>query len=134
MLNKRRQVLLQDEITSTQAMQWRMHTNATVTVDANDGTSATLKIGDKTLQMKLLSPSGASFARADPVRFQSDPATPDNAADPLNPTVSVVTIDLAAGTQNIQVLFSPQWDGMAAGDFVTPPSVALDQWSLKSHN
>ena len=51
-----------------------------------------------------------------------------------NPTVTVVTIVLPAGQYSIQVLFNPQWPGMAASDFVTPPSVPLTQWTLTSHN
>jgi hypothetical protein len=130
LLNKRRQVLLQDEINAQQGVQWRMHTNATVTTN---GASATLKIDDKTMSVTILNPpSGATFSTSDAVRFSSDPTPPQ--ADQANPGVTVLIIDLPAGQYNLQVLFNPQWSGMSSSDFVTPPSVALDSWSLTSHN
>ncbi|KAH9924626.1 uncharacterized protein BXZ73DRAFT_91218 [Epithele typhae] len=127
MLNARKQVLLQDDITSSGAVMWRMHTNATVAVDAS-GTSATLTIGDKKLQMSLLNaPSGAAFTTGPAKRFDDDPALP--AARPTRRTSGLPT-----GTYSLQVLFNPQWDGMSASSFVTPPSVPVDSWDLKSHN
>ncbi len=111
---------------------WRMHTNATVTVD---GTSATLKIGDKTLQMTILNPpNGVSITTGPAVRFSDDPPLPPDASDQENPGVTVVMINLPAGTYSLQVLFNPQWAGMSASDFKTPPAVAIDDWSLTSHN
>ncbi|EKM61305.1 uncharacterized protein PHACADRAFT_247830 [Phanerochaete carnosa HHB-10118-sp] len=133
-LNKRQQVLLQDDITTSQPIMWRMHTNATVTIAAN-GTTATLQIGDNTMQVQILSPSsGATFATMDPVRFPDDPPLPAGAVDSPNPGVTVLTISLSPGTYSLQVLFNPMWEGMSASDFVTPPSVPLDQWTLTSHN
>ncbi|KAG5644525.1 hypothetical protein DXG03_008267 [Asterophora parasitica] len=131
LLNGRKQVLIQDEIASQQEVQWRMHTNATVSI-ADSGTSATLTIGDKKLEVALLSPpDGAKFTTSDAVRFLSDPTPP--VADQPNPGVTVLIISLPAGTYNLQVLFNPQWSGSSASDFVTPPSVPLDNWSLDSH-
>ena len=113
---------------------WRMHTNATVKVDSS-GTSASLTIDGKVVQMQILNaPSGATITTADPVRLSTDPALPSGAVDSPNPGVTVVVIELPAGTYSLQVLFNPQWDGMSASDFVTPPSVAIDSWSLTSHN
>jgi len=130
MLNKRRQVLLQDEVAASEPIQWRMHTNATVEAD---GTSATLTRDGQTMQVSLLSPpEGASFSTAEAVRFESDPTPP--AADQPNPGVTVLVVSLPAGTHNLQVLFNPRWPGMDDGDFVTPPTVALDDWSLTSHD
>ncbi|PFH54816.1 hypothetical protein AMATHDRAFT_72577 [Amanita thiersii Skay4041] len=130
LLNGRRQVLLQDEINSQGSVQWRMHTNATVTTD---GATATLKIDDKTMKVSLLDPpSGAAFSTTKAVRFDSDPTPP--APDQENPTVTVLFIELPAGTYSLQVLFSPQWGGMAESDFVTPSFVSLDKWTLTSHN
>ena len=132
MINNRKQVLLQDEITASGQIMWRMHTNATVTVS---GTSATLKIDDKTMQMSILNaPDGVSLTTGDAVRFSDDPALPQGATDQDNPGVTVVMITLPAGTYTLEVLFNPQWDGMSSSDFVTPPSVALDNWTLESHN
>lgn len=111
---------------------WRMHTNATVTVS---GTSATLKIDDKTMQMTILNPpEGVSVTTGPAKRFDDDPPLPNGQSDQENPGVTVVMINLPAGTHSLQVLFNPQWDGMQSGDFVTPPTVAIDNWSLTSHN
>ncbi|PBL01179.1 hypothetical protein ARMGADRAFT_1119290 [Armillaria gallica] len=127
MLNKRKQVLVQDEVTSTADIQWRMHTNATVTAD---GSKATLVRDGKTLEVSILSPSGATFTTSAATRFDTDPTPPD--PDQANPNITVLIIELSAGTNNIQVLFNPQWnDGTT---FVTPSSVDLDNWSLTSHN
>ena len=132
LLNARKQVLLQDEINASQAIQWRMHTNASVEISGN---SATLTIGDQTLVMTILNPpSGTVLNKTDAVRSPSDPALPDGQVDQPNPGVTVVTIDIPAGSQTIQVLFNPQWSGMSSSDFVTPPSVALADWTLTSHN
>jgi hypothetical protein len=131
MLNKRTQVLLQDDIVTTAALQWRMHTNATVNVD---GTVANLAIGSKNLQVEIINPpSGAAFGTAQPVRYASDPAAPSNSTDQANPGVTVLTIDLPAGTYSLQVLFTPQWSGMSSSDFVKPSSVALSSWTVDSH-
>ncbi|KAG6818070.1 hypothetical protein H0H87_009225 [Tephrocybe sp. NHM501043] len=128
LLNARKQVLIQDEITASQAIQWRMHTNATISID---GTTATLSLDGQTMKVSMLSPpSGASFSQSQAVRLQSDPS----AVDQPNPNVSVLIISLPAGSYTLQTLFNPQWSGMADSDFVTPPTVALDQWSLDSHN
>jgi hypothetical protein len=109
-----------------------MHTNATVTPN---GTSATLKIGDQTMQMSILNPpAGAEIATTNPTRYSTDPPTPANSPDQDNPNVTVVVIRLPAGTYNLQVLFNPQWEGMSGSDFQTPGFVPLDGWSLTSHS
>lgn len=109
-----------------------MHTNATVTTS---GTSCTLTLEGKTLDMSILNaPSGVTFSTAQPVRYANDPALPAGGEDSPNPGVTVVVINIPAGTNSIQVLFNPQWDGMSSSDFVTPPSVSIDDWSLTSHN
>lgn len=133
MLNARKQVLLQDDITNSQLpMQWRMHTNATV---VTNGASATLTLEGKTMQVSILNAAaGVAFGTADPVRYSDDPALPAGMVDQPNPGVTVLTIDLQPGTYSLQVLFNPQWDGMSASDFVTPPSVSIDNWSLTSHS
>lgn len=131
MLNGRKQVLLQDEISTTDAaVMWRMHTNATISLS---GATATLSLGGKTLQAQILSPSSAQFEQMDPVRLSSDPPLPSGQSDQENKGVHVLVINLPAGTSTIQVLFNPQWDGMSSSDFVTPNNVALDSWSLTSH-
>ncbi|KAF5309497.1 hypothetical protein D9619_012428 [Psilocybe cf. subviscida] len=132
LLNGRRQVLIQDEITASADVQWRMQTNATISVDEG-GTSATLTLDGQTMKVAMLNPpSGAVFSPSPAQRFSSDVTPPE--PDQPNPGVSVLTIDLPAGTYSLQVLFNPQWPGMAANEFVTPPSVPLSGWSLTSHN
>jgi hypothetical protein len=131
-INNRKQVLLQDDITTSEAIEWRMHTNATVTVS---GTTATLTLEGQTMIVSIINPpSGATFATAQAVRFDTDPALPAGMVDQPNPGVTVLTIDLPAGTYSLQVLFNPQWSGMSSSNFVTPPSVPLSSWSLTSHN
>ncbi|KAK7064360.1 Thiolase, N-terminal domain-containing protein [Favolaschia claudopus] len=128
LLNGRKQVLLQDEINASAPVMWRMHTNATVSLS---GTSATLKLDGQTMEVSMLNPpDGAQFTTADAKRLDSDvtPPTPDQE----NPGVTVLIISLPAGTYNLQVLFNPQWKDKT--DFVTPPSVNLDNWSLRSHD
>jgi hypothetical protein len=135
-LNGRRQVLLQDDLSSvTQSVEWRMHTNATVSIDTA-GTTATLDLGGQKMEVKLLNAGqGVVFSTKQAVRSSSSPALPEGQVDQPNPGVTVLCITLAAGgTQSLQVLFNPQWSGMSASDFKTPSSVSLDQWSLTSHN
>jgi len=141
MINGRKQVLLQDDITASKDITWIMHTNATVTID---GTSATLQINDKTMKLDILNaPNGVTITKQEPAqRFDTDPPVPSSSDpkqqaennDQPNPGVTSIFINLPAGTYNLQVLFSPQWDGMSASDFKTPGFVAIDQWSLTSHN
>lgn len=125
-LNGRKQVLVQDEITTSQTFQWRMHTNATWEAGSN---KATLELYGQKMDVQIISPAeGASFTKTDAVRFDTDP-TP-LIEDQANPGVSVMIIELPAGEYNLQVLFSPQWSDKN----VTPPSVNLADWSLTSHN
>jgi hypothetical protein len=131
LLNARKQVLIQDEISASAPIMWRMHTNATVTVD-NNGTSATLNLDGEVMIVTLLNaPSAAVFTTGPAVRFSSFPPSPE--PDQPNPDVIVLMISVPAGTYTLEVLFNPQWPGMSASDFVTPPSVPLASWSLTSH-
>lgn len=126
-------MLVQDEITATADVQWRMHTNATVNIDTS-GTFATLTLDGQTMLVTMLDPpSGAAFSQGPAQRFSTDVTPP--VPDQPNPGVTVLMIDLPnSGTYTLQVLFNPQWPGMASSDFVTPPTVALDSWTLTSHN
>lgn len=163
MLNGRRQVLLQDEIAASSTItdiNWRVHTNATVTV-SSDGKTATLKISKvtdpnawgnltdplvaslaqtETMIVKILSPSTATFQTISPDETRlygtdPEPANSGEQGDQPNPNVTLLYIDLAGGSQQtIQVLWQPQWNTPTAADSVTPPSVALADWSLTSHN
>lgn len=132
LLNNRRQVLLQDEINAQQPVEWRMHTNATVTIDSS-GTSATLSLDNETMHVTMLDPpSGARFSTQSASRGDVVPAPAFG--DQENPGVTVLTIALGAGEYTLRVLFNPQWPGMKASDFVTPSSVPIDNWSLTSHD
>jgi hypothetical protein len=130
-INTRTQVLIQDDINSQGPIQWRAHTNATVTIGSS-GTVATLALEGQTMEVTILNPpSGAVFTTSAAVRFPTDPIPPD--PDQPNPGVTVLIISLPAGTYSLQVLFNPQWPGMSASDYVTPPSVPLTAWSVTSH-
>ncbi|KAH7104948.1 chondroitin AC/alginate lyase [Auriculariales sp. MPI-PUGE-AT-0066] len=131
MLDNRQRVLLQDDISSGDAtVMWRMHTNATV---STNGASATLKLEDKTLTMRILSPQNVNFETMDAVRLPGDPALPQGQVDQPNPGVTVVVINVPAGENSIQVLFEPQWADSSSSS-ASPPSVPVAQWSLTSHN
>jgi hypothetical protein len=132
-INGRKQVLLQDEINASKSIMWRMHTNATVSVDS-DGTSATLALDGQKMTMQILSaPHGAQITTMAAVRLASDPPTPPQSPDQPNPGVTVVTIQFPAGQYNLQVLFNPQWSSMSPGTFVTPSFVPIDSWTTTSH-
>ncbi|KIM34528.1 hypothetical protein M408DRAFT_325905 [Serendipita vermifera MAFF 305830] len=131
--NGRRQVLLQDELAGVNAVTyWRMHTNATVTIDGNN---ANLSLNGKNLQVQLISPpTGVSWATVEPVRTADAPQLQTGQeADQPNPGVTVLSLSIpaSADTTTIQVIFNPQWDGFSS--FNTPALVALDAWSLTSH-
>ncbi|KAI0048326.1 heparinase II/III family protein [Auriscalpium vulgare] len=133
-INARKQVLIQDDINAQGTIMWRMHTNATVTIDSS-GTSATLALDGQTMVVQILNaPSGATFTTGPASRLDGDPALPTGQSDQPNPGVTVLIINLPAGTYSLQVLFNPQWSGMQASDFKTPSSVPLSGWSLTSHN
>lgn len=126
-------MLLQDDINASQAIQWRMHTNATVTKNSN---GFTLQIGNEKLEMTILSPStGYTLSTENPAaRLSTDPALPAGQADLPNTGVTVIMIDLPAGEYSLQVLFTPQWPDMSSSDYITsPPSVSVADWTLSSH-
>ena len=134
LINARKQVLLQDDISNAAtAVQWRMHTNATITISSS-GTSASLALGGKTLQVSLLNPGSLKFTTAQPVRYSSDPALPSGQTDQDNKGVTVLVIEIPSGTTSVQVLFNPQWDGVSADSFKTPGAVDVDAWTLRSHD
>jgi len=142
-LNGRQQLLIQDDIAGVPAgtdVQWRGHTNATVAI-ASNGTSATLTLESQTLIASIISgPSGAVFSTAAANRTANDPPVPTgpNTAedgDQPNPGVTVLIVDNPnGGTYSLQILLDPQWPGVAASAFVTPPNVNIDSWTLTSHN
>ncbi|KAI0031486.1 chondroitin AC/alginate lyase [Vararia minispora EC-137] len=134
-VNKRRQVLVQDEITTSTSFQWRMHTNASVTIDSS-GTSATLKRDGQTMTVQLLSPtSGASLTTQSAVRLSTDPPLPTGESDQPNDGITVLTVAFSSGgTYTIALLFNPQWSGMSSSAYTTPSITALDQWSKSNQS
>lgn len=87
----------------------------------------------------LNAPSGTTFGTMAATRLSSDPPVPSGSQydyDVPNDGTTVLTIDRtsAGGSFSFQVLMNPQWPGMAASAFVTPKNVAIDSWSLTSHN
>ena len=152
-LNGRRQVLLQDEIANGVAqssIEWRVQTNASVSISGNTATLTINKIVDpnaaigplninipeRTLKIQILSPSGATFNQtsANNRLYGTDPDTGVPVGDPSNDGVTVLSIPLQPGQQTIQTWWQPQWDDLSAADSASPKSVGLDQWSLTSHN
>lgn len=125
LLNGRKQVLIQDEITAAPVpVQWSvstfpndfskklmnlifrlMHTNATVVI-SNGGKTATLTLNKAVVIAQLLSPATASFTTQNPVRIASDPPLPTDAASADQPnTGTVLTVAVPTGSSLIQVLF-----------------------------
>ncbi|KAG6381034.1 chondroitin AC/alginate lyase [Boletus reticuloceps] len=133
LLNKRQQVLIQDEINASASIMWRAHTNATIAL-GNNNLTATLTIGSDTLEASLLNPpTGAQFSVMDAVRLSTDPPTPAAWPDQPNPGVMVLVVSLPAGQYTLEILLNPQWPGVSSSSYVQPSSVPLSQWSLTSH-
>lgn len=166
-LNGRRQVLVQDEIGANNgitSIEWRVHTNATVTVSP-DGKTATLKLSqvtdpnawggnevvgpkplvakfsEQTMTVKMLEPTDANvkFTTETPDEriYGSDPNTaPNEQGDQPNPGVTAISIKMNGGSSNqtIQVVWQPEWSNMQAADTASPKSVDLSSWTLTSHN
>ncbi|ORX35954.1 chondroitin AC/alginate lyase [Kockovaella imperatae] len=137
--NSRKQILIQDEITGVPSgtdIQWRANTNATVTT--NGGTATLVLDGQTAIATIVQGPSGAAFSTASPVPFSTDPPMPASdgyAGDPGNPGVTVLVVDQPnGGDLNLTIAINPQWPGMQSSDYLTPPNVPLDEWSLTSHN
>ncbi|KAL0938150.1 uncharacterized protein CTRU02_207881 [Colletotrichum truncatum] len=129
MLNKRRQVLIQDEIgTSPHSFQWRMHTNASISY-SKDQRTARLDLNNKTLDVILQSPVNAVFETLEPVP-QGD-SRKDNLKDMSNEGVSVLAIDIFSGSSTVSVVFSPRWG--RDKEVKLPKLVPLEEWTLGSH-
>ncbi|SGZ33813.1 BQ5605_C041g11993 [Microbotryum silenes-dioicae] len=59
-----------NEITTTGAILWRMHTNATVSI-ASNGTTANLTLGGQTMIANLRQPSDGKFTTVEAERVRS---------------------------------------------------------------
>lgn len=150
-LNARRQVLQQDEIAGSvgkKRLQWRVHTNATVDL-SSDGRTATLTIDSlhnpnaatklsihmpkKTLKVSLLSPADARFKTNTPAG--KGKAYTNTFNNPSNDGVTTLSVALTPGKdQKLQTWWQPQWDDLDDDDEKRPKDVALDDWSLTSHD
>jgi hypothetical protein len=138
MINDRKQILLQDDVTGATAdVQWRMHTNATMSFNSGN-TTATLSLAGQTLEAIIVNgPSGAAFEQLPARRYATDPPLPAGAENEDQPngntTVLAITIP-GGGTFSLQVLFNPQYPGATGSSYVTPKNVELGSWSVTSHN
>lgn len=140
-LNGRRQILIQDDINAPSGtdVQWRAHTNATVTVNQ---ATATLVLSSQTLLASIINgPSDAVFATASPTDANISPPAPSASTSDQrdgqvpNPGVTVLTVDNPnGGSYSLEILLNPQWSGLSESDYVKPASVGIDSWSLTSHN
>ena len=83
------------------------------------------------MNVLLRSPTTATFGTAQPVRLATDPALPTGGVDLPNPGVTVLIVNVPAGTQTVEVLFNPSWNSSFTA--AVPPDVALGSWSLTSH-
>ncbi|ESK83462.1 heparinase ii iii family protein [Moniliophthora roreri MCA 2997] len=123
--NARRQVLIRDEVTTNTGFQWRMHTNATVSID---GSTATLSLDGKETKVVLTSPSGVSWTQSEAKRMAGTPPAPDQE----NTGVTVLIAEIPQGSQTVEVVFNPSWgEGV---ELKTPPSVELSAWGLGTHD
>jgi hypothetical protein len=91
-----------------------------------------LALNGKFLDIILQSPETAIFRTLQPYRLPGDPPLPENETDMPNLGVSVLTIDIPPGSETIAVVFSPMWGH--TWKTMVPPLVALERWSLTSHN
>lgn len=136
LINGRKQVLIQDELSGFNTAEWRMHTNATINL-GNNNRQATMTLNGATMIANILdSAPSATFGTAQPTPTGTvvSPPTAVGGTNLPNPGVTVLTIDVPADTTTLEVLFNPQWEGMAASAYATPTSVPLSSWSLTSHN
>lgn len=132
-INGRRQVLLQDELTDVEdPAQWRVQTNATVTIN-DPPTSATLELEGKKLTVQILSgPDGAGFTSLPSSRTDIAPQLGPDMVDQDTSPSTVLAIDIPAGSTTLVVAWNPEWPDFK--DFKTPETVALKDWSVDSHN
>ncbi|HZY63421.1 MAG TPA: heparinase II/III family protein [Edaphobacter sp.] len=100
-----RRVLVQDEISPSKPVElvWHLHTFANVEIAA-DKRSATLRIGDKTMRAKIITPADAHFSIAPPPVLKPK-ETPNTGVTDL-----VIDQPQTSTSQTIAVLFSRKGD------------------------
>ena len=101
-------------------------------MNADQKTLLALSLNGETLHVRIQSPPTASFQVLEPVRLSSDPALPEGESDLPNPGVSVLAIDVDAGSQTVAVLFTPVAGKGQVGQSL-PGVVPLGHWNLTSH-
>ncbi|KAK3372915.1 hypothetical protein B0T24DRAFT_649069 [Lasiosphaeria ovina] len=126
------QVLIQDEIKSTERpSQWRMHTNASIAY-SQSGKRAHLRLGAKEVVAMLLSPKTASFHTAGALRQPTDPPLPSATNDMENAGVRVLAIDIPSGNSTVSVLFCPLWTTSTTCDGFLGGIVPIADWDWDS--
>lgn len=125
LFDKRRQVIIQDEITAPRASNvwWFMHTEQPVEL-SDDGRLATLVSGSKRLEARILSPADARFTVMDAVPLPTSPQP-----DGQNANIGKRKLAIHLGTVNearIVVLLTPLRSGES---LVTLPAIIpLAEW------
>jgi hypothetical protein len=118
-------ILLQDdiEIKGTSTIEWRMHTQATISTSGNKATLTSgdaSKGGGQTLTATILSPAGASFSTEEPPAKANE-----QARDLKNYHVLKVKLPDVKGEQRIAIAFA------LGSESPTAPVVPLTQWVAK---
>jgi hypothetical protein len=119
----RRAVVVQDEIEAKEGdVWWFMHTKAEVNLN-DGGRTATLSLGGKKLQARILAPSTARFEvrAAEPL-----PTSPNPAGQRSNDGVRKLAVHLPrAGNVRLSVVFVPRDGG---NRIAVPKARALSEW------
>lgn len=128
MFDHRRQVLIQDEVSTSSAVGgwWFLHTRVSVKVAA-DGKSAVLSSGSRRLLARIVSPSeGVTFTVMDASPLWTSPLPAKQTA---NVGVRKLAIEINDATNlRLAVLLTPLRDGEQPTD--APAIVPLSQWAL----
>lgn len=143
LVNSRLQVFLQDDVSgTTEDVQWRVQTNATINLDSA-ATTATLELDGQSLTARILNPtSGATFSVLQPVNLNQDPVQPPDFTyngvtypnDPDNSPASVLAVTMTGGgTFSLQVLFTPQYPS-GVNTVTSVPNIPVTEWTDTSHN
>lgn len=136
-------MFLQDDVSgTTEDVQWRVQTNATINLDSA-ATTATLELGGQSLTARILNPStGATFSVLPTTNLSQDPAQPPDFTyngvtypnDPDNSPASVLAVTMAGGgTFSLQVLFTPQYPS-GVNTVTSVPNIPVTEWTDTSHN
>jgi hypothetical protein len=127
LLDGRSRVLIRDEVSPKAGdleMWWFMHTGAEIEVMADDPSRATLRIGDKRVEARILSPANARFMVMD---ARPLPTSPNPKEQDPNDGYRKLAIRLTLqGDTTLVVLLTPLRPG--ARPSPAPALVPLSQW------